>query len=83
MLLPILIGHFHDEGIGQQLSEFFFAFLFKFVKPIRHFYISHNAPYFPQKKFCVSIAFGRFCRPVSTFPESFASVQPVLIITVF
>ena len=24
MLLPILIGHFHDEGIGQQLSEFFF-----------------------------------------------------------
>ena len=85
MLLPILIGHFHDEGIGQQLSEFFFAFLFKFVKPIRHFYISHNAPYFPlpQKKICVSIAFSRFFRPVSTFPESFASVQPVLIITVF
>ena len=83
MLLPILIGHFHDEGIGQQLSEFFFAFLFKFVKPIRHFYISHNAPYFPPlKKFCVSIAFSIF-RPVSTFPESFASVQPVLIITVF
>ena len=48
MLLPILIGHFHDEGIGQQLSVFFFfAFSFKFVKPIRHFYISHDAPYSP------------------------------------
>ena len=64
---------------------FFFAFLFKFVKPIRHFYISLIAPYSPppQKKNCVSIAFSRFFRPVSTFPESFASVQPVLIITVF
>ena len=58
MLLPILIGHFHDEGIGQQLSEFilFFAFSFKFVnpfevfKPIRHFYISHNAPYVPPPR---------------------------------
>ena len=48
MLLPILIGYFHDEGIGQQLSVFFFfAFSFKFVKPIRHFYISHDAPYSP------------------------------------
>ena len=25
----------------------FFAFSFKFVKPIRHFYISHDAPYSP------------------------------------
>ena len=37
----------------------------------------------PPKKFCVSITFSRFFRPVSTCPESFASVQPVLIITVF
>ena len=72
--------------LENNYQNFFFAFLFKFVKPIRHFYISHNAPYFPplpKKKNCVSIAFSRFFRPVSTFPESFASVQPVLIITVF
>ena len=71
------------KALDNNYQNFFFAFSFKFVKPIRHFYISHNAPYFPPKKFCVSIAFGRFFRPVSTFPESFASVQPVLIITAF
>ena len=80
---PILIGHFH-EGIGQQLSEFFFLpsclnLLNQYATstfPIMHL-IS------PPKEFCVSIAFSRFFPPVSTFPESFASVQPVLIITVF
>ena len=51
---------------------FFFAFLFKFVKPIRHFYSSHNAPYFPPKKilckhclqyFSASFHFSReFCQ---------------------
>ena len=30
--------------------SFFFAFSFKFVKPIRHFYISHDAPYPPPPK---------------------------------
>ena len=30
--------------------SFFFAFSFKFVKPIRHFYISHDAPYSPPPK---------------------------------
>ena len=74
--------------LNNNYQNFFFAFLFKFVKPIRHLIRQYaNAPYFPpppkKKQFCVSIAFSRFFRPVSTFPESFASVQPVLIITVF
>ena len=55
MLLPILIGHFHDEGIGL-----FFAFSIKFVDPFEVFNQYATSKFLIMHlicppKFCVSI----------------------------
>ena len=54
MLLPILIGHFHDEGIGQQLSVFF-VFLPSHLNLINQyatstFLMMHLIPPTPKKE---------------------------------